>query len=101
MILTQLSSCVIETMAYASLSSHYGEDLIVPLRAAANDFAGCNKNLDIAIADLDEAVIYERSPGQTVSIIFGWLLLINFIVVSWLYLTIKKHYRRDKKFQDE
>ena len=101
MILTQLSSCVIETMAYASLSSHYGEDLIAPLRAAANDFAGCNKNLDIAISDLDEAVIYERSPGQTVSIIFGWLLLINFIVVSWLYLTIKNQYRRNKKFLDE
>ena len=80
-------SCVLETVAYTRLSSYYDTDLVVPLRDAASAFAGCGgPNFNLALDEFEKPVIYMRPVGQTISLIFGWLLLINVIAYFTLYL---------------
>ena len=85
--LSQLVSCVLETVAYARLSSHYDTDLVKPLRDAVSSFAGCGgPNFTLALEELETPVIYVRPMGQTISLIFGWLLLIDLIIYFQAYL---------------
>ena len=85
--LSQLVSCVLETVAYASLSSHYDTDLNKPLRDAVSSFTGCGgPNFTLALEEVETPVIYVRPMGQTISLIFGWLLLIDLIIYFQAYL---------------
>ena len=85
--LSQLVSWVLEIVAYARLSSHYDTDLVEPLRDTARRFAGCGgPNFSLALDELKDPVVYERPLGQTISLIFGLLLLINVVVYYRLYL---------------
>ena len=80
-------SWVLEIVAYARLSSHYDTDLVEPLRDTARRFAGCGgPNFSLALDELKDPVVYERPLGQTISLIFGLLLLINVVVYYRLYL---------------
>ena len=85
--LSQLVSCVLETVTYARTSSQYDTDLVKPLRDTVSSFSGCGgPNFALALEEVEKPVIYERPMGQTISLIFGWLLLINVIVYFQAYL---------------
>ena len=82
----QIASAALETDIYLQLSSHYDKNLNASLNDAMNGLEGCGgQSFGIAQDELKKPIIYERPFAQNISLIFGWVILVDILIFSFIF----------------
>ena len=80
--------CILELVAYISLDQHYDRDLTASMNRTIESLEGCGgPNFEQAIQFITgQRVVYERPSGQIVSLILGFILLVDLLAFGVIFM---------------